>query len=49
MSNILDISISPPTMNLIEIGHVVGARRAELGLTQAQLAHLSGLSTVLGR
>lgn len=31
-------------MNLIEIGHVVGARRAELGLTQAQLAHLSGLS-----
>ena len=37
-------------MNLIEIGHVVGARRAELGLTQAQLAHLSGLSrqTVVG-
>ena len=31
-------------MNLIDIGHVVGARRAELGLTQAQLAHLSGLS-----
>ena len=31
-------------MNLIEIGHVVGARRAELGLTQVQLAHLSGLS-----
>ena len=37
-------------MNLIEIGHVVGVRRAELGLTQAQLAHLSGLSrqTVVG-
>lgn len=37
-------------MNLIDIGHVVGARRAELGLTQAQLAHLSGLSrqTVVG-
>ena len=31
-------------MNLIDIGRVVGARRAELGLTQAQLAHLSGLS-----
>ena len=31
-------------MNLIDIGHIVGARRAELGLTQAQLAHLSGLS-----
>jgi transcriptional regulator with XRE-family HTH domain len=31
-------------MNLIDIGHVVGARRAELGLTQAQLSHLSGLS-----
>lgn len=37
-------------MNLIDIGRVVGARRAELGLTQAQLAHLSGLSrqTVVG-
>ena len=31
-------------MNLIDIGRVVGARRAELGLTQAQLSHLSGLS-----
>ena len=31
-------------MNLIDIGHAVSARRAELGLTQAQLAHLSGLS-----
>ena len=31
-------------MNLNDIGHVVGARRAELGLTQAQLAQLSGLS-----
>ena len=31
-------------MNLIDIGHAVGARRVELGLTQAQLAHLSGLS-----
>lgn len=31
-------------MNLIDIGRVVGARRAELGLTQAQLARLSGLS-----
>lgn len=31
-------------MNLIDIGHAVRARRAELGLSQAQLAHLSGLS-----
>ena len=31
-------------MNLIDIGQAVSARRAELGLTQAQLAHLSGLS-----
>lgn len=37
-------------MNLIDIGQVVGARRVELGMTQAQLAHLSGLSrqTVAG-
>jgi len=31
-------------MNLIDIGHIVRARRAELGLSQIQLAHLSGLS-----
>ncbi len=31
-------------MNLIDIGQAVRARRAELGLSQAQLAHLSGLS-----
>ena len=31
-------------MNLIDIGHAVGARRVELGLTQAQLARLSGLA-----
>jgi hypothetical protein len=31
-------------MNLIDIGRCVRARRAELGLTQGQLAHLSGLS-----
>ena len=31
-------------MNLIDIGHSVRVRRAELGLSQAQLAHLSGLS-----
>lgn len=31
-------------MNLIDIGHAVRARRAQLGLSQAQLAHLSGLS-----
>lgn len=31
-------------MNLVDIGHAVRARRAELGLSQAQLAHLSGLS-----
>lgn len=31
-------------MNLIDIGHAVRARRSELGLSQAQLAHLSGLS-----
>lgn len=31
-------------MNLIDIGHAVRVRRAELGLSQAQLAHLSGLS-----
>jgi transcriptional regulator with XRE-family HTH domain len=31
-------------MNLNEIGRTVRARRSELGLTQDQLAHLSGLS-----
>lgn len=32
-------------MNLVDIGHAVeSARRVELGLTQAQLAHMSGLS-----
>lgn len=31
-------------MNLIDIGHAVRTRRTELGLSQAQLAHLSGLS-----
>jgi transcriptional regulator with XRE-family HTH domain len=31
-------------MNLINIGQAVRARRAELGLSQVQLAHLSGLS-----
>ncbi|WP_066095246.1 helix-turn-helix transcriptional regulator [Xanthomonas massiliensis] len=31
-------------MNLIDIGHAVRIRRTELGLSQAQLAHLSGLS-----
>jgi len=42
MSNILDNVDS--AMNLIDIGHAVRARRIELGLSQAQLAHLSGLS-----
>lgn len=31
-------------MNLTQIGHAVRARREALGLTQAQLAQLSGLS-----
>lgn len=31
-------------MDLIDIGQAVRARRIELGLSQAQLAHLSGLS-----
>lgn len=31
-------------MNLVEIGRCVRARRAELGLSQARLAHLSGVS-----
>lgn len=31
-------------MNLIDIGHAVRTRRVELGLSQLQLAHLSGLS-----
>jgi transcriptional regulator with XRE-family HTH domain len=31
-------------MNLADIGHAVRARRMELGLSQSQLAHLSGLS-----
>lgn len=31
-------------MNLIDIGTAVRARREELGLSQGQLAHLSGLS-----
>ncbi|HEL2978406.1 TPA: helix-turn-helix domain-containing protein [Stenotrophomonas maltophilia] len=37
-------------MNLIDIGKAVRARREELGLSQVQLAHLSGLSrqTVVG-
>ena len=40
VSKILD-NIS---MNLIDIGTAVRARREELGLSQGQLAHLSGLS-----
>lgn len=46
MSRILDNY----TMNLIDIGKAVRARREELGLSQLQLAHLSGLSrqTVVG-
>lgn len=37
-------------MNLIDIGKAVRARREQLGLSQGQLAHLSGLSrqTVVG-
>lgn len=31
-------------MNLIDMGRIVRTRRAELGLSQVQLAHLSGLS-----
>ncbi len=31
-------------MNLTDIGHAIRERRAELGLSQSQLAHLSGLS-----
>lgn len=31
-------------LNLIDMGRSVRARRAELGLSQAQLSHLSGLS-----
>lgn len=31
-------------MNLIDIGYAIRIRRTELGLSQAQLAHLSGLS-----
>ena len=31
-------------MNLIDIGAVVRARRVELGLSQGQLAQMSGLS-----
>ena len=31
-------------MNLHDIGDAVRARRVELGMSQAQLAHLSGLS-----
>lgn len=31
-------------MNLIDIGNAVRTRRSELGLSQVQLAHLSGLS-----
>jgi transcriptional regulator with XRE-family HTH domain len=30
-------------MNLIDIGKAVRARREQLGLSQGQLAHLSGL------
>lgn len=40
MSKILDNIL----MNLIDIGTAVRARREELGLSQGQLAHLSGLS-----
>lgn len=37
-------------MNLIDIGKAVRTRREQLGLSQGQLAHLSGLSrqTVVG-
>lgn len=42
MSKILDIF--DMFMNLIDIGRSVRARRTELGLSQVQLAHLSGLS-----
>ena len=31
-------------MNLVDIGHAVRSRRSELGLPQAQLVHLRGLS-----
>lgn len=44
MSKISDTSRFLPAMNLIDIGHAVRTRRSELGLSQAQLAHLSGLS-----
>ena len=40
MSKIFDNKI----MNLTDIGTAVRARREELGLSQSQLAHLSGLS-----
>jgi transcriptional regulator with XRE-family HTH domain len=43
MSNISD-NLCQPAMNLIDIGHAVRARRTKLGLSQTQLAHLSGLS-----
>jgi|EBPBiocorrection_1091918.scaffolds.fasta_scaffold10257_4 transcriptional regulator with XRE-family HTH domain len=44
MSNILDIKKPESAMNLVDIGDAVRLRRVELGLSQAQLAHLSGLS-----
>jgi transcriptional regulator with XRE-family HTH domain len=43
VSKISDISGQTP-VNLLDIGHAVRARRTELGLSQGQLAHLSGLS-----
>ena len=50
MSNIFDIFRLRLSVNLIDIGHAVRVRRTELGLSQVQLARLSGLSrqTVIG-
>lgn len=36
--------VRPPLVNLIDLGRCVRSRRAELGLSQPQLAHLSGVS-----
>lgn len=44
MSKILDTLIDCLLVNLIDLGRCVRSRRTELGLSQAQLAHLSGLS-----
>lgn len=44
VSKIFDMSGAFMNLNLIDMGRSVRARRAELGLSQVQLAHLSGLS-----